>query len=1308
MDAATNYDAEQLFRKHSIAELATLEAKIRYALPYQVFNVQPDRLSRPLLAKPMLSIYGRADIERKKQELRLMVGERYRDLIDAADSIQSMRKSATAVQEMFDKMQQSCDIQSLKRNIQQKAYQNRDQAAEDKKRLLYPIAAQIKLLVDTPEQIWHAMENHHYLRASRLYLIAKLVHKNLQSTKEAASLKLSRQWDAVSHFRGQILQKSTAHLKVVGRSDQLTETLCAIMLLDNSTPRAALDKFLGTRKVAIVEYLANFEKTTTILSEHLRQVVKLVDATLRQVAQVFIQPQSPQQAHRSPLPGAHSASNSNDERGEPMSLFETYIHSLRKREPLDPSRSGRNGIIGDGSTGGGSSTNLITGLYSETANVHIVFRHLPSSVQNYTPFLNVGIGSATGRDLTQAVVREAVTAWLKEVAEELRKGGYGALKTVDAGATLAAVQKSVLEAIYERVAGTTTTELRNSGSTKPHVSLEKVSIIGTAPGSLQVKRPTHGQQPWNELCTSLVGRPFSIWDEIFRPVFNRRAEEIVRQRFKTLAEKPYALVREHAKKINEEVNNIDRHVGEYVWDYENVDSPALNSNATNPNGSRSSITTNPSSTSTCRTQTPASLDIAECFKWTLESIREDLNPLLCIRLNVSSSNSSTGKLGVDDLSQRLQRGRIGSVGTGYWGEPLDQKSLASASRKSSSESVDGEDVFDLRGDEAKLRQTCREACSAAIKQFVESLNGHFAPRKDEDDTDSEDFRLFIGRAARAVALKIRQMEEVLRFDDDSSASSGADGSAVGGVGAGTPISSVPQRFKSRFSVGSRPSVSDSRRKDQEKLMMDVYAAAHASWIKSLAARFAGTLSRCLSEEDWDAALKLRGVWESISIQASSTTDVLGPHIHDGMTSSSSKEQNQPMQIGLPVQASPFLVNALTDVVGDLNRVAAYSMEKPILESLLASLASAALAVYTDFCNKFLPNPHEQERTHSTASSMIVSEKGAMQLLFDVRFLAKVFDERWKHEDVDGVDGKAAAVVVRDLLGKIRMKLQFFFHCHLTTQQSVTSVYEIGNSQTTCKQIDPIDLAVIEGQLEVNVDRFYYRTSVLLGSALLLNPRPVETKKNPSLHELHNVVAVATQTPRFTMLPITASSISSIASKGGLQAKRLGKENLAENQSKFLSSSDIRQQPPRPSASTGPTSSAGTSSASKLRKKSLSKMKLFKTSKDAPNNTGGSSYATGASGLGIGGMAAASSISASVGNVFGLVGAAAVGAGKELGISFGQNQSVKASDLLMTASSILSGVWGVGSSGGTGAGGGGSAGMGVGSSTSSAIGSPRLG
>ncbi|MEQ2192225.1 hypothetical protein XENOCAPTIV_008765 [Xenoophorus captivus] len=58
----------------------------------------------------------RGEIEQKKEELRQMVGERYRDLIDAADTIGEMRQCSETLVESIQDMQQYCHTLKQGRN----------------------------------------------------------------------------------------------------------------------------------------------------------------------------------------------------------------------------------------------------------------------------------------------------------------------------------------------------------------------------------------------------------------------------------------------------------------------------------------------------------------------------------------------------------------------------------------------------------------------------------------------------------------------------------------------------------------------------------------------------------------------------------------------------------------------------------------------------------------------------------------------------------------------------------------------------------------------------------------------------------------------------------------------------------------------------------------------------------------------------------------------------------------------------------------------------------------------------------------
>lgn len=236
--AARGAEAEALFEAHTAAELRAVERRLR------------------------------GGIEQKREELRQMVGERYRDLIEAADTIAEMRRSserllgavrglqgggaarpgpASAVRgghrvprALFPPLIRPFRpapspplapfpspahpflsplmprywlipfIPSLFPHpffspVSPLSLQARPPSLQS----FYGAAAQLKLLLEVPEQIWGALEGGRYLPAARLHLLGAHLRRQLQlDTPRARSSPilarfpiLLRQVAAASHLR---------------------------------------------------------------------------------------------------------------------------------------------------------------------------------------------------------------------------------------------------------------------------------------------------------------------------------------------------------------------------------------------------------------------------------------------------------------------------------------------------------------------------------------------------------------------------------------------------------------------------------------------------------------------------------------------------------------------------------------------------------------------------------------------------------------------------------------------------------------------------------------------------------------------------------------------------------------------------------------------------------------------------------------------------------------------------------------------------------------------------------------------------
>ncbi|XP_055956270.1 conserved oligomeric Golgi complex subunit 1 [Patella vulgata] len=246
---------------------------------------------------------NRADIERKKEDLRVMVGERYRDLIEAADTITDMKNSAENVMTSISTMETMC--QQLKQNHMVKGVsfpQSSKQAPAGRKKEeveFYGVASQIKLLLDMPEKIWSSVDNQDYLRATQLYLLARHINTSLHLDTQRSSSVLSwfplltRQWAAISHFKSSILQGCRNLLKDSDSrfSDQkLAEYLCSILLLEDSTPRQVFNEFLLARTKA-VQFILHPNQQSNI-KDQVCTVVRVLTNTIHQIYAVFYNTQS--------------------------------------------------------------------------------------------------------------------------------------------------------------------------------------------------------------------------------------------------------------------------------------------------------------------------------------------------------------------------------------------------------------------------------------------------------------------------------------------------------------------------------------------------------------------------------------------------------------------------------------------------------------------------------------------------------------------------------------------------------------------------------------------------------------------------------------------------------------------------------------------------------------------------------------------------------------------------------------------------------------------------------------------------------
>ncbi|KAM5134988.1 conserved oligomeric Golgi complex subunit 1 isoform 2-T2 [Mantella aurantiaca] len=272
------------------------------------------------------------------------------------------------------------------------------------------MAAQIKLLLEIPEKIWSSMEASRYLHATQLYLLCCHLHSLLQLDSSTSRYSpvlarfpiLIRQVAAAGTFRSTILQESKALLKCPSASDQaVTEALCSIMLLEDSSPRQALADFLLARKAGIQQLLNQPHHGSSIKSQ-VCSLVELLANTLYQAHALFY-------------------TSSDDVPPNPSlncGLLFTMLESVTAQQ------------------GGGKGIKV---LREEMKSVSW-FKHLPQSVVDFQPTLRT-----LAHPINQDYLRETLQQWINMCNEDIKSGISALLVYVKSLKGLAGIRDAVWE-----------------------------------------------------------------------------------------------------------------------------------------------------------------------------------------------------------------------------------------------------------------------------------------------------------------------------------------------------------------------------------------------------------------------------------------------------------------------------------------------------------------------------------------------------------------------------------------------------------------------------------------------------------------------------------------------------------------------------------------------------------------------------------------------------------------------------------------------------------------------------------------------
>jgi len=171
---------------------------------------------------------------------------------------------------------------------------------------------------------------------------------------------------------------------------------------------------------------------------------------------------------------------------------------------------------------------------------------------------------------------------------------------------------------------------------------------------------------------------------------------------------------------------------------------------------------------------------------------------------------------------------------------------------------------------------------------------------------------------------------------------------------------------------------------------------------------------------------------------------------------------------LPTQMSSYILESLFMVSKEMNKINGCFINKNLTSKLLDQLATSTIKLYNEFIDDY--------------SISNISEEGKLQLYSDMRFFVKIFEGYWNTYKCEEQNNS-----FKQLIRKI------------------------------ISSIDPINFAYFEKNINSNIDSYYYRVNILLGTLLIFNQTSSERL---SINiERYNTISLAPQCQRFSIFPV---------------------------------------------------------------------------------------------------------------------------------------------------------------------------------------------
>lgn len=171
-----------------------------------------------------LEVDLRSQAASKRSELRLLVGESYRDLLTTADTIVDMREKIIVLRRQLSVLMSSCDSQMVTRTVSNLNLLSRSHESTKHKVIL-------SYMADLRALVIHFVKRNELITAARLYTLGRLLSSTVANSKSDVVKRLKS-------VRGILI-------RAIIKCNNVHDFACSFAMLESANPQTCLTYFLS-------------------------------------------------------------------------------------------------------------------------------------------------------------------------------------------------------------------------------------------------------------------------------------------------------------------------------------------------------------------------------------------------------------------------------------------------------------------------------------------------------------------------------------------------------------------------------------------------------------------------------------------------------------------------------------------------------------------------------------------------------------------------------------------------------------------------------------------------------------------------------------------------------------------------------------------------------------------------------------------------------------------------------------------------------------------------------------------------------